>query len=114
MAFTPPAYPAVLTKANWDKNKGVVAKMAGATGVGDALSKLEAAYKAVDWKKFADRDQQAGPVQPAQARGDEEGGDRGDERQRREAARGRVRRPRRRQEGGRRPEEEPPDQERRR
>jgi hypothetical protein len=52
MAFTPPAYPAVLTKANWDKNKGVVAKMAGATGVGDALSKLETAYKAVDWKKF--------------------------------------------------------------
>jgi len=52
MAFTPPAYPAVLTKANWDKNKGVVAKMAGATGVGDALAKLEAAYKAVDWKKF--------------------------------------------------------------
>lgn len=52
MAFTPPAYPAILTKANWDKNKGVVAKMAGATGVGDALSKLETAYKAVDWKKF--------------------------------------------------------------
>ena len=52
MAFTPPAYPAVLTKTNWDKNKGVVAKMAGATGVGDALSKLETAYKAVDWKKF--------------------------------------------------------------
>ena len=52
MAFTPPAYPAVLTKANWDKNKGAVAKMAGATGVGDALAKLETAYKAVDWRKF--------------------------------------------------------------
>jgi hypothetical protein len=52
MAFERPDYPAVLTKTNWDKNKGVVAKMAGATGVGDALSKLEAAYKAVDWKKF--------------------------------------------------------------
>lgn len=52
MAFKRPDYPAVLTKANWDKNKGVIAKMAGATGVGDALSKLEAAYKAVDWKKF--------------------------------------------------------------
>jgi hypothetical protein len=52
MAFKRPDYPAVLTKTNWDKNKGVVAKMAGATGVGDALSKLEAAYKGVDWKKF--------------------------------------------------------------
>ena len=52
MAFKKPDYPAVLTKTNWDKNKGVIAKMAGATGVGDALSKLEAAYKAVDWKKF--------------------------------------------------------------
>jgi hypothetical protein len=52
MAFRKPDYPAVLTKTNWDKNKGVIAKMAGATGVGEALSKLEAAYKAVDWKKF--------------------------------------------------------------
>ncbi|MGZ5277474.1 MAG: hypothetical protein ACXWCU_16345 [Caldimonas sp.] len=52
MAFTRPAYPAILTKANWDKNKGVAAKMAGATGVGEALAKLETAYKTVDWKKF--------------------------------------------------------------
>jgi hypothetical protein len=52
MAFKRPDYPSVLTKANWDKNKGVIAKMAGATGVGDALAKLEAAYKVVDWKKF--------------------------------------------------------------
>ncbi len=52
MAFTRPAYPAVLTKSNWDKNKGIVAKMAGATGVGEALAKLESAFNAVDWKKF--------------------------------------------------------------
>jgi hypothetical protein len=52
MAFKRPDYPAVLTKTNWDKNKGVAAKMSGATGVGEALGKLEAAYKAVDWKKF--------------------------------------------------------------
>jgi hypothetical protein len=52
MAFKRPDYPTILTKTNWDKNKGVVAKMAGATGVGDALAKLEAAYKAVDWKKL--------------------------------------------------------------
>ncbi|MCE9657917.1 MAG: hypothetical protein K8R60_05115 [Burkholderiales bacterium] len=52
MAFKRPDYPSVLTKTNWDKNKGLAAKMAGATGVGEALSKLESAYKAVDWKKF--------------------------------------------------------------
>lgn len=52
MPFKKPDYPTVLTKSNWDKNKGVVAKMAGATGVGEALAKLESAYKAVDWKKF--------------------------------------------------------------
>jgi hypothetical protein len=52
MAFKRPDYATVLTKSNWDKNKGVVAKMAGATGVGEALAKLETAYKAVDWSKF--------------------------------------------------------------
>lgn len=52
MAYARPAYPAVLTKANWDKKKGTVAKMAGATGVGGALDALKKAYDAVDWKKF--------------------------------------------------------------
>ena len=52
MGFKRPDYPAVLTKTNWDRNKGVIAKMAGATGVGDAPAKLESAYKPVDWKKF--------------------------------------------------------------
>jgi hypothetical protein len=52
MAFKRPEYTAVLTKANWDKKKGVMAKMAGATGVGEALDKLDKAYKAVDWQKF--------------------------------------------------------------
>ena len=52
MAFKRPVYPPILTKSNWDKNKGVVAKMAGATGVGEALAKLESTFKAVDWAKF--------------------------------------------------------------
>ncbi len=52
MAFTRPAYPAVLTKANWDKKKGTIAKMAGATGVGAALDALKKAYDAVAWDKI--------------------------------------------------------------
>jgi hypothetical protein len=52
MPFKRPELSVVLTKANWDKNKGVLAKMAGPTGVGEALDKLEKAYKAVDWQKF--------------------------------------------------------------
>jgi hypothetical protein len=39
----------VLTKANWDKNKGVLAKMAGFTGVGESLTKLKATYDKVAW-----------------------------------------------------------------
>lgn len=52
MPYTRPAYPAVLTKANWDKKKGTIAKMAGATGVGAALDALKKAYDAVAWDKF--------------------------------------------------------------
>jgi hypothetical protein len=52
MAFEKPEYPEALTRKNWDKNKGVLAKMAGFTGMGDALAKLEAQYKKVDWKLF--------------------------------------------------------------
>jgi hypothetical protein len=42
MAFEKPGVPAVPTARNWDKNKGVIVKMAGATGMGKALDKLEA------------------------------------------------------------------------
>ncbi len=52
MAFDPPPYPAELTRRNWDKNKGILAKMAGFTGMGDALGKLEALYGKVDWRPF--------------------------------------------------------------
>jgi len=49
---TVPAYDTVLTQKNWDKNKGTLAKMAGYTGMGDALRTLEADYKKVDWTMF--------------------------------------------------------------
>lgn len=50
--FERPALPAELTKKNWDKKKGKIAKMAGKTGMGDAFSKVEKAYKSVDWDKL--------------------------------------------------------------
>jgi hypothetical protein len=50
MPFEPPEYPATLTKANWDSNKSILAKMKGYTGIGDALHDLEAQYKKVPWK----------------------------------------------------------------
>ncbi len=47
-----PPIPKSLTKAEWDRNKGVFAKMAGETGVGAAMKDVDDAYKAVTWTKF--------------------------------------------------------------
>lgn len=47
-----PPIPKSLTKAEWDKNKGVFAKIAGETGVGAAMTDVDNAYKAVAWAKF--------------------------------------------------------------
>lgn len=52
MPYKRPAYPVELTKANWDKNKGLLAKMAGFTGIGDSLTTLKAAYDKVGWDKI--------------------------------------------------------------
>jgi hypothetical protein len=45
-------YPAILTKAEWDKQKGILAKAKGETGVGAACEKAHEAYKAIDWTEF--------------------------------------------------------------
>lgn len=42
-------YPAKLSPAYWDKHKGAVAKMAGKTGVGEALKALVKKYEGVNW-----------------------------------------------------------------
>lgn len=52
MAVIPTEIPADLTEAYWSKHKGTIAKMAGATGVGDALAKLKTAFGKVDWKVY--------------------------------------------------------------
>jgi len=54
MAFEPPPYPRTLTRANWDSQKSILAKMKGFTGIGDGLDKVERCYKAVKWKELFD------------------------------------------------------------
>ncbi len=47
-----PAWPALLTNKDWQKKKGIIAKIAGETGIGAALNAGEAAFKKIDWKKM--------------------------------------------------------------
>lgn len=50
-----PALPDTLKKANWDKQKGIVAKLVkGETGIGGALDGLLAVYDQVPWEKVDD------------------------------------------------------------
>src|SRR4051812_26928102 len=45
-----PPYPAILTQADWSKKKGLVAKIAAPTELGEKLKAVEAAYKEVPWQ----------------------------------------------------------------
>ena len=47
-----PQYPDMLTKVYWDKKKSVLAKMAGATGIGEEMLKVKRLYDAVGWDKI--------------------------------------------------------------
>jgi hypothetical protein len=45
----PPIYPAILTKANWDTNKGSIAKAPNELGIGPAISTAETSFNKIDW-----------------------------------------------------------------
>ena len=60
MPFKIPQYPDALTNASWQKNKGLIAKAAGETGIGDLMKKAVTAYGAVDWGKFKIAEKAAG------------------------------------------------------
>ena len=47
-----PVLSPTLTNTDWQKKKGKIAKMAGSTGIGPALKKVEASFKKVDFEKF--------------------------------------------------------------
>jgi len=44
-----PVYPTILTKADWDKNKGTMGKAPNELGIGPAVSAAWAAWTKVDW-----------------------------------------------------------------
>ena len=52
MATTKPTIPVILTDANWQKQKGILAKAHGETGIGELMKKLAAAFNNVDWPLF--------------------------------------------------------------
>lgn len=47
--FPTPEIPKILTKNNWDKKKGVIAKMHGRTGIGEQMVAFVTAFGKVDW-----------------------------------------------------------------
>jgi hypothetical protein len=50
MPFKTPQIPQILTYKDWQKKKGLVAKIVGKTGIGDAMKNVEKAHKSVNWK----------------------------------------------------------------
>jgi hypothetical protein len=52
MPFLRPEYPQILKKSDWDSKKGTVAKIAGRTGVGEAMAVCERAYADVKWAEL--------------------------------------------------------------
>ena len=47
-----PEYPKILTRKDWDKNKGLIAKYYGHTGIGDMMDDVQKQFDAVDWDKI--------------------------------------------------------------
>jgi hypothetical protein len=44
-----PTYPVILTKTDWDKNKGIIGKAPNELGIGPAIVSSENAFKQIDW-----------------------------------------------------------------
>lgn len=50
--FAPPPYPEILTAKNWNKNKGLWAKLVGSTGIGQLMTETERYFDGVKWETF--------------------------------------------------------------
>lgn len=59
--FVKPEYPTILTAENWNRKKGVIAKMAGETGIGASLTKLKKVFDDTDWKVIQVDDRKPNP-----------------------------------------------------
>src|SRR3954453_19307751 len=46
---TPDQIPPILTTKDWSKNKGIIAKLVGETGVGAELKKLQILWSKIQW-----------------------------------------------------------------
>jgi hypothetical protein len=46
----PPTYPVILTKSNWDLNKGSMGKAPGELGIGPAITAAQTDFNKIDWK----------------------------------------------------------------
>src|SRR3954471_7330053 len=46
----PPAYPVILTKLNWDLNKGTMGKAPNELGIGPAITDAQTHFNKIDWK----------------------------------------------------------------
>src|SRR5437764_6334569 len=48
-----PTIPQILTKTDWDKQKGIIAKVGvGETGIGAEMDKVKSTYSGIVWTKF--------------------------------------------------------------
>ena len=47
-----PTWPATLTNADWQKKKGIISKVAGKTGIGEAMTAAENSFKQITWSLF--------------------------------------------------------------
>lgn len=52
MTAKPIEYPVTLTNKDWQKKKGLLAKGAGETGVGEHMDKLQAEFKKINWGAY--------------------------------------------------------------
>jgi len=49
-----PVYPAILTRADWDKNKGTIGKAPNELGIGPAVDAAQKALNNIDWEFLAE------------------------------------------------------------
>jgi hypothetical protein len=47
-----PTWPEILTNTDWQKKKGAISKIGGKTGVGEAMTASQNAFKGIDWSLF--------------------------------------------------------------